>query len=117
MEYDEDCDDCIFFIFNSSVFGIAGHCMVNSGKRRVPSLVVCTGRLGFDDEGAIMILALVMMMVMVLMAIIMMMMMVMTNAKRRVSSLVVYTGPSDFEDDDRNDDVDVLIVMMRMEEM
>ena len=26
--------------------------MVNSGKRRVPSLVVCTGHLGFEDDGA-----------------------------------------------------------------
>ena len=25
--------------------------MVNSGKRRVPSLVVCTGPLGFEDDG------------------------------------------------------------------
>ena len=26
--------------------------MVNSGKRRVPSLVGCTGPLGFEDDGA-----------------------------------------------------------------
>ena len=38
--------------------------MVNSGKKRVPSLVVCTGPLGFDDEYAMMMLALVMMVVM-----------------------------------------------------
>ena len=50
--------------------------MVNSGKRRVPSLVVCTGPLGFEDDGAMMMLALVMVVVIMLMFIIMMMMMV-----------------------------------------
>ena len=49
MEYDEDG---VGDLFNSFIFGLAGHCMVNSGKRRVPSLVVCTGPLGFEDDGA-----------------------------------------------------------------
>ena len=53
----------------------------------------------------------------IMMMMMMVMMIVMTNANRRVSRLVVYTGPSDFEDDECNVDVDVLIVMMRMEEI